>query len=104
MKLALLLVFLLAPAMTSAQDSVTTWTAASEAGIRVVPDVTYLTAGNWEAKLDLYLVQPDDAAGSRQLRPTIIFIHGGGWVNGSKEGSVMSLMPYLAMGLNVVNV
>lgn len=105
MKLPLLLILLASPSMAFAQDSPATWTAASEAGIRVVPDVTYLTASNWEAKLDLYLVRPDGAAGTEDtLRPTIIFIHGGGWANGSKEGSVMSLMPYLAMGLNVVNV
>jgi hypothetical protein len=36
--------------------------------------------------------------------PTLIYIHGGGWVGGSKEGSIMSILPYLEMGWAVVNV
>jgi acetyl esterase/lipase len=105
MKLVLLLVLLATSTPAFAQDPVTRWMAASEPGVRVVPDVTYLTASNWEAKLDLYLVREDGSpAGDQRARPTVIFIHGGGWVNGVKEGSVMSLMPYLAMGMHVVNV
>lgn len=82
-----------------AQQTVDAWTAGIEDGYRIVPNVTYLTASNWEAKLDLYVARSPD-----EPRPTILFIHGGGWVNGVKEGSVTSLLPYLAMGLNVVNV
>ncbi len=104
MKFVLLPVLLAMSTLAFAQDAVTRWTAVSEPGVRVVPNVTYLTASNWEAKLDLYLIRPDGPAGDESPRPTVIFIHGGGWVNGTKEGSVMSLMPYLAMGLNVVNV
>ncbi len=66
---------------------------------RVVPNVTYLTANNFEAKLDVY--SRADAPGPH---PTIIFIHGGGWVGGTKEASVLSLLPYLEMGWNAVNV
>lgn len=84
---------------THAQETPAGWTARLEDGHRVVPNVTYLTASNYEAKLDLYLARSADTP-----RPTIIFIHGGGWVNGAKEGSVLSILPYLAMGLNVVNV
>lgn len=82
-----------------AQETPAAWTIALEDSYRVVPNVTYVTASNYEAKLDLYVSRSPD-----QLRPTMIFIHGGGWVNGVKEGSVMSLLPYLAMGMNVVNV
>lgn len=90
---------LLLAATAQAQETPVAWAAALEDGVRVVPDVTYLTASNWEAKLDLYVAASRDTP-----RPTLIFIHGGGWVNGVKEGSVPSLLPYLAMGLNVVNV
>jgi acetyl esterase/lipase len=66
---------------------------------QVFPNVTYLVASNWEAKLDIY--KRRDATGPQ---PTLIFFHGGGWVQGSKEASQMSLMPWLEMGWNVVNV
>jgi len=44
-------------------------------------------------------------AGERPRRkPTLIYMHGGFWVAGNKEGALMSLMPWLEMGWNVVNV
>ncbi|MSV35951.1 MAG: alpha/beta hydrolase [Bryobacterales bacterium] len=66
---------------------------------QVIPNVTYLTASNWEAKLDIYKRRDATAP-----QPTLIFFHGGGWVGGSKEASLMSLMPWFEMGWNVVNV
>ena len=58
---------------------------------RVVPNITYLTANNWEAKLDVY-----QARGAPASSPTLIYFHGGGWTGG--------FLPYLEMGWNVVNV
>jgi acetyl esterase/lipase len=72
--------------------------AAVATGYTIRPDITYLTANNWDAKLDLYL--PRHTA----LNPTLIYIHGGGWVGGAKESSVLRLQPYLQMGWTVVNV
>jgi len=66
---------------------------------RVVPNITYLTANNWEAKLDVY--QARDAA---TPNPTLIYFHGGGWTAGSKEASSLTFLPFLDMGWNVVNV
>jgi acetyl esterase/lipase len=66
---------------------------------QVFPNVTYLVASNWEAKLDIY--KRRDTTGPQ---PTMIFFHGGGWVQGSKDQSQLSLMPWLEMGWNVVNV
>ena len=65
----------------------------------ITPNLTCLTANNWEAKLDVY-----QRRGANSAQPTLIFIHGGGWTGGSKESSVMSLMPWFEMGWNVVNV
>ena len=76
-----------------------TWAAQAANNYTVVPNITYLVANNYEAKLDVY--KRRNATGPQ---PTLIFIHGGGWVGGSKEGSMMSLMPWLEMGWNVVNV
>jgi acetyl esterase/lipase len=66
---------------------------------QVVPNVTYLVASNYEAKLDVY--RRRDASGPQ---PTLIFFHGGGWIQGSKEQSLMSLIPWFEMGWDVVNV
>jgi hypothetical protein len=66
---------------------------------RIVSNVTYVTANNYEAKLDVYM--PRNLAGPN---PTMIYIHGGGWVGGSKETSWLALAPYLEAGWSVVNV
>src|SRR3984885_12966620 len=66
---------------------------------QVFPNLTYLTASNYELKLDIY--KRRDTTGPQ---PTLIFIHGGGWVNGTKEQSLMAVMPWFEMGWNVVNV
>ena len=65
----------------------------------VVPNVTYLTVNGWDGKLDLYLPR-----GLARPHPTLIYIHGGGWMGGSKEDSVLHLIPYIEMGWAVVNV
>ena len=75
------------------------WAAHATNEYQVFPNVTDLTASNWEAKLDIY--KRRDAAAPQ---PTLIFFHGGGWVRGAKEASLMSLVPWLEMGWNVVNV
>ncbi len=65
---------------------------------RVAPNITYLTADGYESKLDVMTPRGEEAA------PTLIYIHGGGWVGGTKEGSVLRALPYLEMGWAVVNV
>lgn len=72
---------------------------AASARYRVIPNITYLTANNFDAHLDLY--QPQGVTGAT---PVLIYIHGGGWVGGSKEGAIMNILPYLEMGWAVVNV
>src|SRR5215831_10374479 len=66
---------------------------------RIVPNITYVTANNFDAKLDVYTRSDTQAP-----QPTIIFIHGGGWTGGSKETQLFNLFPYLEMGWNAVNV
>ena len=65
----------------------------------VVPDITYMVANGYEAKLDVHRLRNVTTP-----RPTVIFIHGGGWVSGSKEASMLAVLPYLAMGFAAVNV
>jgi acetyl esterase/lipase len=66
---------------------------------QIFPNLTYLTASNYEAKLDVY--KRRDTTGPQ---PTVIYMHGGFWAAGAKEASLMSLMPWMEMGWNVVNV
>ena len=66
---------------------------------RIIPNITYLTANNFDAKLDVYSRSDVTTA-----QPTLIWIHGGGWTGGNKEGATFSLLPYMEMGWNVVNV
>lgn len=66
---------------------------------RVTPNVVYKTASGTEQRLDVYANRNREAP-----RPTVIYIHGGGWVGGSKEASLLRVAPYLEMGFNVVNV
>ena len=92
--------FALAPTLSHAQSTDSFAKALHIYGsYRVVPNITYLTANNWEAKLDVY--QARDAA---TPGPTLIYFHGGGWVQGSKEASALTFLPFLNMGWNVVNV
>ena len=60
---------------------------------RVVPNVVYHVANNYENKLDLYL--PTDPSGPT---PVLMMIHGVGWVQGTKESQVLRLLPYLEKG------
>src|SRR5262245_3816258 len=66
---------------------------------RIYPNIVYSRAGGSELKLDVITAGPDF-----KPRPTLIFFHGGGWVGGSKDASTLGSLPYLARGMNVVNV
>jgi acetyl esterase/lipase len=75
------------------------WAAHASNEYQVFSNVTYLTASNYEAKLDVF--KRRDTTGPQ---PTVIFMHGGFWAAGAKETSLMSLIPWFEMGWNVVNV
>jgi acetyl esterase/lipase len=76
-----------------------TWAAHAANEYQVFPNLTYLIASNYEAKLDIYARR-----GATTPQPTVIFMHGGFWAAGSKEASLMSLLPWMEMGWTVVNV
>lgn len=69
------------------------------ADYRMVPNVTYLTAGGVDLKLDVY-----QRLGVEGPQPTMIYMHGGFWVAGTKEAALGNFLPWLEMGWNVVNV
>jgi acetyl esterase/lipase len=62
-------------------------------------NITYQTANNYQAKLDVYYPEKATAA-----TPVVMMIHGGGWIAGTKEGGVLYILPFLQMGFAVVNV
>jgi acetyl esterase/lipase len=63
------------------------------------PDIVYGRAGGIDLRLDIITAGP-----ATQVRPTLLFLHGGGWVHLMKEDRVMYLFPYLAQGMNAVNI
>ena len=65
----------------------------------IKPDVVYGVENGHENKLDI--IYPHDATAAV---PTVIYIHGGGWIFGDKEGAVLEVLPYLQMGWAAVNV
>ncbi len=88
---------LVAAASTAA--SAADWTVRIANQFQVTADVTYLTADGYESKLDV--IAPRDRSGPL---PTLLYIHGGGWVGGTKARAMLQLLPYLEMGFAVVNV
>lgn len=75
------------------------WATHAQNQYQVAANVTYMRATGFDSKLDVYrrrdLTTP---------QPTLVFYHGGGWVAGTKEAAMMSILPWLEMGWNVVNV
>ncbi len=96
MKSLAILLLLLPPALLSQS---TNWTHTFANRYLVQANITYLTANGYENKLDVY--ERRDVQGPR---PTMIYIHGGGWTGGTKEAVLNKLLPYISMGWNVVNV
>jgi len=75
------------------------WTSTLSIDYRTIPNITYLKANNFKLNLDVYT--PKNA---QEPVPTLIYFHGGGWSSGTKEETVLVLLPYLEMGWAVVNV
>lgn len=99
-----LVLFLAGVSAAQAPDRVA-WPVDVAYGYRAVPNLTYITANNVDQKLDLYLPR------SPGLKPTLVYIHGGGWHHGTKEGDdgilpvpLLGALPYMQLGWAVVNV
>lgn len=69
------------------------------AGVKAHRDLVYVEGGHERNKLDLYL--PEKAAGPL---PLIIWVHGGGWQNGSKDGCPPLRAGYVAQGYAVASI
>ncbi len=66
---------------------------------QIASNVTYRSVNNQDIKLDVYYRR-----GATTPQPTLVFMHGGFWVAGSKDTMLPALLPWMEMGWNVVNV
>lgn len=100
---ALILMLGAATATVDAQDlsDRAVWAAELSNRYGVIPDIIYSKANNFELRLDLYLPRGHDEG---DPLPTLMYIHGGGWIFGAKEGASQHLLPYLEDGWAAVNV
>jgi acetyl esterase/lipase len=90
-------------------DPGTAWATIAAYQIRVFPDpelhpleapgLVYYRAGNLDLKVGVITPGPETV-----VRPTVLYIHGGGWVHLTKDNQIFSVLPYLARGMDVVNV
>ena len=96
---ALSLLTLIATAGATQSTDSATWAVEVSNDYRITPNVTYLVADGYEAKLDVIAPSPVS-----EPRPTLLYIHGGGWVGGSKDTVFFRFLPYLEKGWAVVNV
>jgi acetyl esterase/lipase len=97
-RIPLLVSLLLLTSLCAAQGDAASF-AADLFRYEVHSNIVYHTANNYQNKLDVY-VPP----GVTNPVPVVIVIHGGGWVEGTKEDRVLEMMPYLQMGFAAVNV
>jgi acetyl esterase/lipase len=74
-----------------------TWAAEVETHYNYTPDVTYVTENSVELKLDIY-----SRRDVQTPQPTLVFMHGGFWVAGSKDSQTLAIVPWLEKGWNVV--
>jgi acetyl esterase/lipase len=98
--LLLVIFFLSAASIIKAQTQLTTagWAASFSDRYLMYPDRQYGFASGVPLKLDVWQAKTDNPV------PTVIYIHGGGWLFGDRAGAVVYMMPWLERGWNVVNV
>lgn len=89
------LVIICAPVAGIAQQNAPRSSSALPAGFKALRDLAYVTGGHARQKLDLYL--PPDGT----KRPLVVWIHGGAWEGGSKDGC--PALPLLGRGFAVAS-
>src|SRR4051794_25038570 len=75
------------------------WAIESSYRLQVYQNIVYQKQDYAEFKLDVIR----DSSSSTP-RPVVIFFHGGGWVQGSKDTHLLKLLPFIVWGMDAVNV
>jgi acetyl esterase/lipase len=99
MFLALLIALCLVCAASGQNRPTSGFAAESAARYWVQPDIVYGAASGTQLKLDVWYRHE-----VKTPQPTLVYIHGGGWIFGAKETSVLQFLPFLEKGWRVVNV
>jgi acetyl esterase/lipase len=81
-------------------DPVTEWATNASYTSGIHNNVVYQRAGNLDLKLDV-ITSGDKRPGPRAV---LIWFHGGGFVTGNKDGSLLEGLPFLARGMDFVDV
>ncbi len=81
--------------------------AALYSNTQVIGDIVYKSTRSRNLKLDAYvpvrrLGEPPWIEYSAELKPTLLFFHGGGWTSGNKISRSLFLMPYIQQGFAIV--
>lgn len=79
-------------------DDLFRWATAASA-YSYLHNIVYTRANGQDLKLDLILIPPRDPP-----RPVMLLIHGGGWINGSKDNMTMAPLPFVLKGMDAVNI
>jgi acetyl esterase/lipase len=99
LKLVLLPLLLLSSICHAQLSESADWAARAAADYLIYPDRVYGVANTSQLKLDVWQKQ-----NTKEPAPTLIYIHGGGWIFGDRTGATLQFLPYIQMGWNVVNV
>jgi acetyl esterase/lipase len=75
----------------------------------VIPNITYLETDNLDLKLDAYIPAINLGgepwvAFTPELKPVLLYIHGGGWQGLNRSVRNLNIMPYIDKGYAVVNI
>ncbi len=76
-----------------------TWAVQAAAQYNTTANLLYRTASSQQLKMDVYYRRNVTAP-----QPTLVYMHGGFWVAGTKETAITALLPWMEMGWNIVNV
>lgn len=89
----------IAASAVAQQPSASAWTEDASTTLGIAANIQYGTFGGNPVRLDVW------RNGEGKIpRPTLIYIHGGGWVFGDKGGAPNAFLSFVQRGWNVVNV